>query len=488
MDTIRYCAVCGKETKDDKLSRFGEFFCSPKHLDEFVEETKKQKLGQSTDLNRGTEPVTITAKDPVTVAGNDFFSLLNNTRDILFKEKYAKIFAVSFSVLLIVFAFLGGLFYIPVVDIGFFRMSEVTLFDYAFILLSSVLSAILLALIWFNRDQQLHLGRAGTASAGLAGFMAAVCPTCQAVNFVALGATAISIPLGPIIPYLGALKFFSLGLLGLATYTTSKSIYSKTCPTTVIPLNQPHRKESKEENSPIVQFFFENNMGFSLLTGLIVILLFNQIMLMSVFASMVPTPGTAASMIGKVSIQGSELAYGSKITLKPMPLATEEQPVIAGYKTKVKALPTISEMTMAPSTGDTAQDLVNNVVPHGTPSYGQEAGVSFDDPIQAQNVWGTYEGSIQLSADMQTRWGKIVNAFTCDYCCGSPQNPTIITRCGCAHAKAARGMAKWFIQKYGSQYSDEEIYGEMARWYALWYPGPTVKRIAEELQANGGRF
>ena len=29
--------------------------------------------------------------------------------------------------------------------------------------------------------------------------------------------------------------------------------------------------------------------------------------------------------------------------------------------------------------------------------------------------------------------------------------------------------------------TNEEIYGEMARWYALWYPGPTIKRIVQEM-------
>ena len=221
------------------------------------------------------------------------------------------------------------------------------------------------------------------------------------------------------------------------------------------------------------------------MVGLALLLFINQIALMNVFGQLVPTPGTAAALVGQVDLGVSDLSYGPKLTLKPMPLAIDEQPIISGYKTKVKALPTISELQITASTGDLVQDIANNVIPTGIPGYGAEAGVAFDDALQAQQVWGSYEQSIQLSGEEEQRWSKIVNAFTCDYCCGSPQNPTIITRCGCAHAKAARGMAKWFIKNYGSQYSDEEIYGEMARWYALWYPGPTVKRIAEELQATG---
>lgn len=197
---------------------------------------------------------------------------------------------------------------------------------------------------------------------------------------------------------------------------------------------------------------------------------------------MTATAMASASTGGTYTIGSLNLEYGAKKTLKPMPLAAGEQPAMQGYRTKVKSMPTISELQMAAPTGDAAQDLLNNVVPSGTPWYSAEAGdVTFDDPIRAQNTWKKYR-ALQLSPDAEKRWGTIVNSFTCDYCCGSPQSPTIITQCGCAHSLAAQGMAKWFLSNYGDQYTDEEIYGEMARWYALWYPGPTIKRIILESQ------
>ncbi len=219
-------------------------------------------------------------------------------------------------------------------------------------------------------------------------------------------------------------------------------------------------------------FLFESNLALSLLVVLVALLAINGFLIQTMSASS-----------GGVITLGQGFEYGPKTTLKPMPLATGEQPRISGYGSAVKALPTISDMPLVVSTGDVVKDLVNNIIPHGTPWYGTEAGVSFDDPLTAQNLWGKAR-AIQLSGNEQKRWDRIVNSFTCDYCCGSPQRPTIITRCGCAHASAAQGMAKWFIKNYGSQYSDEEIYGEMARWYALWYPGPTVKRIVQEMQTG----
>ncbi len=242
-------------------------------------------------------------------------------------------------------------------------------------------------------------------------------------------------------------------------------------------------------------FTFFEKFTYSTVGLVAVLILFNQFQISQVsgLASGNPSTGSFASSVysAPLKLLGSssggtmklgKYEFGSKITLKPTPLASGEQPVFPGYKTKVKPLPTISELSLKPSTGDAGKDLVNNVIPTGTPWYGQEAGVTFDDPILSQKQWGKYR-ALELSPEQNQRWSKIVNSFTCDYCCGSPQNPTIITRCGCAHAAAAQGMAKWFVKNYGNKFTDDEIYGEMGRWYALWYPGPTIKRIVEEMQA-----
>ena len=213
-----------------------------------------------------------------------------------------------------------------------------------------------------------------------------------------------------------------------------------------------------------------------------VLILFNQIQLFQLNSMLgIPTVGGFKLGGGSISLSGGE----GKV-LAPVLLAAGESPVLSGYGTKVKELPTISKSVEKPKTGDAAQDALNMLVPTGSPDYGAEAQVSFDDPILSQKNWGSYEQSITLTAEQQKRYDKIVGSFTCDYCCGSPQRPTIITHCGCAHARAWRGMAKWFIQKYADKVTDEQIMGEMSKWKALWYPGPTVKRVVEEQSLSGG--
>lgn len=407
--------------------------------------------------------------------------IFNYNLSILKESKYKETAIGATLLLLVLFSFLYGMFRIPFIDFGIVRMTPIQVTDIVYIIVTSSLLGILVTLLKYKAEA-ISLGAKGSGglSGGLAGFISALCPVCQTLSVAAFGATIFSIPTGFLLPYVGLIRVVSLAVLGFGLYSVAYSLYLKTCPyckiDTKIKITRNKTLETATETSHEIFSLMQNKIVLSVLVALVVVVLLNQFLMTSAFASLV-----SSSSGGTVSISSGslKLEYGPKTTLKPMPLAGGEQPIIAGYKTKVKPLPTISELSVSPSTGDLAQDLLNNVVPRGTPWYGAEAGVSFDDPIAAQKLWAKGR-SIQLDATQDERWKRIANSFTCDYCCGSPQNPTIITRCGCAHSSAAQGMAKWFIKTYGDKFSDEEIYGELARWYAVWYPGPTIKRIIQE--------
>ena len=145
--------------------------------------------------------------------------------------------------------------------------------------------------------------------------------------------------------------------------------------------------------------------------------------------------------------------------------------------TKLVEWPTISETPAPKDTGNPTQDAINYIVPTGTPFYVEEGpgsellnGITFNDPITSQKVWASFLGSsrfgtkseIKLTAEEQDRYKKMVNGFTCDYCCGGPNQVTPIPNCGCAHSYAWQGMAKFFI-KYYPEKTDEEIMGEMTK-------------------------
>ncbi len=452
--------------------------------------------------------------------------LFANTLEVVQKEQ--RLFWLSALAFLILYSFLFGLWRIPLIDFGLNRMDAITFLDYLFLLALSILAAIFVTLWRYEHREKIssHSGVGGVAGASTALF-SAICPACQGIAVIGLGTTLLNIPTAILVPYLGILKIFSLGLLGLGVVLKAESIHTKKCTFCVdnsppVQLSKPlieemkplkktlkhtaakehvekHPKEKTTSHQKVVSasntvqesqshteslppleiqkhpehFLFRSNLLFVSMIILISLLFINQLLIPQAYAHVSWGSG------GTVSL--GRLEYGAKVTLKPMPLAVGEAPAIAGYQAKVKPLPTISELPQKAATGDAVQDLLNNIIPTGTPWYGQQAQVTFDDPISAQKRWGTYE-RLQLNPAQQERWNKIVNSFTCDYCCGSPQRPTIITRCGCAHAIAARGMARWLVLNYGESYADEEIYGEMARWYALWYPKGTIERIIQEAQ------
>lgn len=426
-----------------------------------IEDTKEEDILSELDV-----PLEKPKSEDIVKDNKEKEGLFNYNLEII--KNHKNFFFWLLAGFLVVYSFMYGLWKIPVIGFGINRMSSVRLSDYLFILAVSVFASLFFTLgVYEKKQHKTNSNKVfGTTGGGLAAFVAGICPVCQGIALVALGSTFLTIPTVFLLPYLGIIRTFSLGLLVLAVYVKADSVYTKTCPSCLIP---PENTNKKEE-----PFLFRSNYLLGAVAILVVLLFINQLMIPKALTGMVV--GTGGTIVNTGNFE-----YGSKITLKPMPVAVGEQPKIAGYKTKVKPVPTISELATVPSTGDAAQDLLNNVVPRGTPWYGQEAGVSFDDPIKAQQLWAQGR-SIQLDATQEERWNRIANSFTCDYCCGNPQNPTIITRCGCAHSAAAQGMAKWFIKNYGDKYSDEEIYGEMARWYAVWYPKGTIERIILEAQ------
>lgn len=140
-----------------------------------------------------------------------------------------------------------------------------------------------------------------------------------------------------------------------------------------------------------------------------------------------------------------------------------------GKTTSLVEQPTITEVAANPNSGDALADAKVVMQATGKPFYAPDD-ISFDDPINAQKKWGAFEKSISLSGDLEARYQKLISMMVCSYCCGSPTSVTTINRCGCAHAKAVRGMFKYMLQNYGSEYSDDQLLGEAHRWYAIWYP------------------
>ncbi len=299
-------------------------------------------------------------------------------------------------------------------------------------------------MIWLFNHSKLSKGKSMGANAG--GFAAAMfgmgCPVCGAFLLSAIGvAGGLSI-----FPFQGLeLKFLSLGLLaGSIAFSASKVNTALDCKECL---------KQKNAGSRLLIFPLEK----VIIPFLIVLFILNQVLITRV--SVATGAASSGGIVGQL--------FGIKIAAAATIIAPKINP--DGKTTTLVEQPTITEVPANPNTGDAVADARVVMIPTGKPFYAPDD-ISFDDPINAQNKWGAYEDSITLTGELQNRYNQLINTFTCNYCCGGPTQVTTISRCGCKHAKAWRGMFKYMLQTYGDKYTNEQLMGEAYRWTGIWYP------------------
>ena len=140
-------------------------------------------------------------------------------------------------------------------------------------------------------------------------------------------------------------------------------------------------------------------------------------------------------------------------------------------------------------TGDLVQDAIKAVVPSGTPVYGAELGVSFDDPVNSLNILAKLDRAVpteSLTAEEKARFVNVATKISCEFCCGAPavvdQNGRSL--CGCAHAASFKGLSKYLVKNHPTEWTDEEILLELTKWKALYYPKNMVEKAVAALE-NG---
>lgn len=142
--------------------------------------------------------------------------------------------------------------------------------------------------------------------------------------------------------------------------------------------------------------------------------------------------------------------------------------------------------------GNLAEDAVKLVFMTGVPTvYGKELNVTYDGVQPAIDTMKQYDPDygrkkLNLSAEEQQRYIKIVLKISCEFCCGAE---SIIFKdgsaaCGCAHSQAMRGLAAYLIKNHGSTYSDDEILKELAIWKSRYFPKQMVQKMSTQLK-NG---
>ncbi len=137
-------------------------------------------------------------------------------------------------------------------------------------------------------------------------------------------------------------------------------------------------------------------------------------------------------------------------------------------------------------TGNDAQDVINALVPKGTPSYGAELAVSFDDPVNSLTKLAKLHRSVStdsLSAEEKTRYINVGTKISCEFCCSAPSVVDSHGRdlCGCSHAQSFMGLSKYLIKNH-PEMTDEQILAELTKWKTLYYPKNMVQKGVALLQ------
>lgn len=139
--------------------------------------------------------------------------------------------------------------------------------------------------------------------------------------------------------------------------------------------------------------------------------------------------------------------------------------------------------------GDIVQDAIKAVIPSGTPEYGAELGVSFDDPVNSLNILAGLERQVPTSSLTEEEKARFINIGTkisCEFCCGAPAviDSSGRSLCGCSHAQSFQGLSKYLIRNHPTEWTDDEILLELTKWKALYYPKNMVEKAVAALE-NG---
>lgn len=140
----------------------------------------------------------------------------------------------------------------------------------------------------------------------------------------------------------------------------------------------------------------------------------------------------------------------------------------------------------------TQEGAMETLFPTGTPDYGEELGVSYDDPVNSLSVLARMYRPLKQEVEQNDpaafqRYVALASqpkGVSCEYCCGiGPIGADAAgnSRCGCQHNPALLTVAL-YLSAY-SDYNDAEIIRETMRWKTLFFP---KNMIEIGMQIGGG--
>ena len=127
----------------------------------------------------------------------------------------------------------------------------------------------------------------------------------------------------------------------------------------------------------------------------------------------------------------------------------------------------------------TPEDAMRILFPTGTPEYGSELGVSYDEPVESLAILAKMHRGLlaevkQNNPEGFQRYMSLASqpvGISCEYCCGLKTigiNNDGSSSCGCQHNPALLTVAL-YLSAY-TDYNDGEILQEVMKWKILFFP------------------
>lgn len=133
--------------------------------------------------------------------------------------------------------------------------------------------------------------------------------------------------------------------------------------------------------------------------------------------------------------------------------------------------------------------IKESVMPSGSPDYGSELGVSYDQAGQAVDTLASLEqkiGKKSLSSEEKKRYVEIgtTEGTACEFCCGLKEGFARNNgqrACGCAHNIAFSGLTMWMLE---NGYSNQEILDEISKWKTSFFPKQTLTQRLQQMKED----
>jgi len=169
-------------------------------------------------------------------------------------------------------------------------------------------------------------------------------------------------------------------------------------------------------------------------------------------------------------------------------MGIESGGLLPSFSTKFKKILSGS----AKLSGNLGEDAVKLVFMQGVPEvYGAELNVSYDDVQNSMNIIKQFDPGYgrnkpSLSAEEKKRYTDINLKISCEFCCGAAaivfENGE--ASCGCAHSQAMRGLTAYLIKNHPTEYTDDQILRELAKWKSRYYPKQMVQKMTDQIQSG----